>query len=77
MTVIEMAAPVAREALLRRLERRLNARGEVLRAARGVQARRRLGDWFVVAGGAVIRDHVDVEQLAREIGALQSWECIA
>jgi hypothetical protein len=37
-----------------------------------------LGAYFLVDldSGAIVRDHVDLETLARKVGALKPWEII-
>jgi hypothetical protein len=70
---------VSRTALIARVNRRLAQQGEVLR--RCPENRRdyhSLGDFFVVdiARNAVILKHVDLQKLAKRLGAIKASERI-
>ena len=64
------------DALVARINRRLVASGEVLRRCRNERDRANVGDWFALnlSRNSVSRKHVDVEDLAREVGALAEYE---
>ncbi len=68
--------PVTLRALLQRINRRLLDDGETVRAARGDQARKDLGDYYRLdfKRNAVVEKDVDVEQLGRKLGVLQPYE---
>ncbi len=65
--------PVTARALIQRINRKLTAEGQRLKAPRG---RPHGGDYFIVhvTRHAVTRTDVDLEALGRELGALQPWE---
>jgi len=65
--------------LIQRINHKLRARGEVLKKTRGTQAYLGYGDFYVIDMliGAVVRKHVDLEELGREVGALQPHEELA
>jgi hypothetical protein len=67
---------VTTHTLTQRINHKLRARGEVLKKTRGTQAYLDYGDFYVldVLIGAVVRKHVDLEELGRELGALQPHE---
>ena len=46
--------------------------------SRGNAERMKCGDWYVTdeERGAVVRHHVEVEALPREVGALRAWEVV-
>jgi hypothetical protein len=70
--------PVSETALIKRLNRKLHAYDEMLHKTRGGRARQDLGEFYIVnyrTNGAVAT-HVDIEELAREHGALQPWEAL-
>ena len=69
---------IDRQALLRRLNRRLSARGERVYRSRGSWAERQWGDWFVVnLRTRKISGGVEIERMARQLGALRDWERLA
>ena len=70
--------PITEKALYQRINRKLHSRGEVLKRARG-NVWLTLGEYFVVdvQSNAVVSHHVDIEDHAREIGALAAWECLS
>jgi hypothetical protein len=66
---------VTMRSVIQRINRKLAADGEVLRAARSARARFDHGDYFVVSERAGIHpSHVDPEEMARELGVLKTWE---
>jgi hypothetical protein len=68
--------PVTMRALLQRINRNLAGQNEVVKAARGEQARAELGSFYRVDldASAVNEKHVDPEKLARKLGVLHPWE---
>ena len=68
--------PVLRRAVITRINRSLKPEGQRLRAVRGERARRDLGDYYVqdFQRNLGLQTHVDVEDFARELGVLKSWE---
>jgi hypothetical protein len=72
-----MMAPVSRRALIQRINRKLRATNELLRAYRGDgRGRQNLGDLYVLdlRRNFAVRTHVDLEQIGRELGVLHAWE---
>jgi hypothetical protein len=72
-------APVSMKALVRRVNRRLVKQGQKLIKTRGERVRAELGDMYVIDTNtsALILFRVNVEVLARELGALQTWQKVA
>jgi hypothetical protein len=67
--------PLTPRALFQRLARRLAVDGRVLRKTRAASARDCVGDYFVIDGdGGIVMHHVNLQELARELGVLQSYE---
>jgi hypothetical protein len=64
--------PIDQRALMARLKRRLDEEGKFLRADR----RGRGASYMLIdkKKGAIIATGVDLEKLARGVGALESWE---
>jgi hypothetical protein len=74
----ESRRPVTRTALLARIRRRL-PKGQRLNKARTPKQLKELGEWYVLnypLPGAYCT-HVDLEQLARDIGVLEEGEVLA
>jgi hypothetical protein len=70
------STPVPMKALIRRVNRRLAKRGQKLITTRGERARAELGSYYLIdtdTSGLVLH-HVNVEVLARELGALEPWQ---
>jgi hypothetical protein len=67
--------PVSKRAVLARVNRRLRMNGELLKRSRGRYAAD-IGDYYVLDVGRnfIVRKHVDLESLAREIDALADYE---
>jgi hypothetical protein len=71
----QQKVPVTLRAVNQRINRRLAAENQVLKAMRGERARQTMGDYIVVDDRNRILHHdVDPEALARELGALADWE---
>jgi hypothetical protein len=66
--------PISTRALLQRINRRLAADGEVLKAARTAKVASSVGHYFVVRGNRIARERINPEALARELGLLADWE---
>jgi hypothetical protein len=67
--------PLARRALVQRINRALKPKGQMLKTARG-RAVASAGRYFVTdfRRGVVVGQRVDPEALARELGCLAAWE---
>jgi hypothetical protein len=70
--------PVSMRALIARINRKLKADDEKLCATRE-RWRGNLGDYFIVSltSNIITCRHVDVEELARDIGVLRACERLA
>lgn len=68
--------PVTLRAVIQRLNRRLKQDHEMIRAARGAQARQEFGDfyWLDYNRNVVLDKDVDVEALARKLEVLAPFE---
>lgn len=67
--------PVSRHGLLLRLRRVLRPKGEDVRQATPDQQRAlKLGRYYHVGPSGVLDKSVDLEKLARKVGALDPWE---
>jgi hypothetical protein len=69
-----IAVPVTVRALSQRINRLLAAKGQELKKTRGVPAVDALGSYYLLRGNSVFADHVDLEALGRELGALADHE---
>jgi len=85
MTVIQLRSrrrprSFSRQAVERRVARRLLADGLVLhKSAARSRWHPSLGDYFLTRAGDryVVTTHVDLDDLARDLGALSAYEAIA
>jgi hypothetical protein len=70
---------ITMDALIKRINRRLAAKGEQLRRARGQRERAKLGDYYVldVNRNFVTAQHVDPENVGRKMGALRKGETVS
>jgi hypothetical protein len=66
--------PVTVRALSQRINRLLTAKGQELKKTRGQPAVAALGSFYILRGNSVFSDHVDLEALGRETGALADYE---
>jgi hypothetical protein len=67
--------PVSKRAVVARVKRALLKDGMVLRHTRGAKAEAECGEWFITDDrGNREDDHVDLEALARKLGALAPFE---
>ena len=74
-----MKKQVTQKALMARLNRRLAFRGEILKkCAAGSTWHKSLGDYYLVnvKSENIVGFNKDLVRLAREEGALQTWEVI-
>lgn len=71
--------PVPERALIQRINRVLRKDGRVLKVTRGGQTRQEIGQYsvFDFDRNAIRTLHVDIEELARELGVLRSFERVA
>jgi hypothetical protein len=65
--------PVNRRALIARVDRALIKQGRELRIAR----RGGMSNFLVIDNDAIADNEVDLEALARKIGAMEPWERLA
>lgn len=74
-----MKVQVTKRAIVQRIRRSLAKEGNMLRTSRSEGVRQDLGEYYVVDTfrNRVIERDVDLERLARDIGALEPYECIA
>jgi hypothetical protein len=73
-------AVVSRSAVIKRINRRLEKDGELLRTSRGKQAEYEVGKYFVIDffnGNLLVDRDVDLEVLARGLGVLRDHEHVA
>jgi len=70
------AVPVSARALTQRLGRLLARDGKELKKTRGASAIDALGSYYMLRGNVVFSDHIDLEALGRETGALADYECL-
>jgi hypothetical protein len=71
----QILVPLTQRALYQRLARALARDGKRLKKTRAAPARSRVGDYFILNdNGGIVMHHVDLQQLAREIGVLQTYE---
>ena len=70
------AASVSTRALLQRINRALAKRDEVVKTTRGDRLRFDLGEYYCVDydRNLIVEDHIDLEDLGRELGVLKGWE---
>jgi hypothetical protein len=71
--------PVTARALVQRINRKLAAAGQRLKATRGARWRGDLGDYYTIDTNrnCVVAKGVDPAALGREIGVLRPWESVA
>jgi hypothetical protein len=68
--------PVTTRALIQRINRKLSSEMMQLKTTRGERWRNDLGDYYIidVNKNIVVRAHLDLEELSRELGCLSPWE---
>jgi hypothetical protein len=69
-------APVTAPALFKRINHALLKSGRQLRVTRTGRARVELGEFYVTDAQGVVASNVDIEALAREVGAMATWESL-
>lgn len=71
-----MNKQVTMDALIKRINRKLNKRNECLRVLRGDQVLNELGQYFITDIGAssVVAQHVDPVEIGRDLGVLKLSE---
>ena len=74
----QMKVAVSMRAVIQRLNRKLHADDEMVRASRGARALQELGEFYVVDTriNGVRCSNVDPEDMARELGVLKAWEAV-
>jgi hypothetical protein len=72
----EAGIPVTERALIQRINRVLRRDGRILKATRGEHSLREVGQYYILGfdRNAVRTLHVDIQELARELGVLRSFE---
>jgi len=73
--ILRSEAPVSPGSLFQRVNRALKAKQKSLRVARD-RWRSDLGTYYIVDfnQNTIVKTHVDLEVLARELGVLHAWE---
>lgn len=68
--------PVTTRALIQRINRKLSSEMMQLKTTRGERWRNDLGDYYIidVNKNIVVRAHLDLEELSKELGCLSPWE---
>jgi hypothetical protein len=67
---------IDRQAVLRRVNRRLRERGQQMFRSRSERAAREVGDWYIIdfKKSSVTGSGLQLEECARQLGALRAWE---
>jgi hypothetical protein len=68
-----MKVPVSERALIQRIRRALQAKGEDLRIARDHQVKM-LGKYYIVSERGVVAKNVSLVRVAEQLDLLQPWE---
>lgn len=70
---------VTQSAVISRINRKLAHEGEALKKSRSMRMYLEVGDFYIlnINGNYIVRHHMDVEDLARELGVLYPFEEIA
>jgi hypothetical protein len=69
--------PITERTVRLRLRTALQAQGKHLRgASRQKQSRLGLGRYYVIDANGLVEPDVDLEELARSLGVMQSWETL-
>jgi hypothetical protein len=69
-----MKVPVTERAVVGRLRRLLRPKGQDVRIADDRKQESGLGRYYLVGNQGLIDQDVDLEKLARSLGALRPWE---
>jgi len=77
-TAMARKASVSMRAIIQRVNRKLIADDEVLKASRTELMRSDCGDYYIVdwRRNSICKTHVDPKALARELGVLHRWEAV-
>ena len=72
----QRTVPVTARAMTQRINRRLIAEDEQLKATRGERQRDEVGDLYVLSTfhNLIVRTRVDVGALAMEMGVIRAWD---
>jgi hypothetical protein len=72
----KVGIPVTERALIQRINRVLRKDGRILKVTRGERALREVGQYYLLGfdRNTVTTLHVDIEELAHELGVLRSFE---
>jgi hypothetical protein len=75
----KLKVSITYRALIQRINRKLAADDEQLKATRGDRWRSDLGDYYIVNVNRnnLVAQHVDPVELGRELGVLRPWEEVA
>ena len=78
MSKKQTKVPVSLRAVIQRVQRKLEAKGEMLKGARDGAAMADLGKFYTidVKRNCIVHRDIDIEQFAREVGALKAWEVV-
>ena len=70
--------PVTMRALVQRINRKLAAKSEILKKARGEKAKVEAGDYYVINSdrNILMLKRVDPEALGRKLEVLRPWESV-
>ncbi len=69
---------VVERALVARVNRQLGKKGEALRKCRSDSRwHNDLGSFYLVGGGMILAQHIDLAALAREMKVMEPWEVLA
>lgn len=73
---VQQKVIVSTRALIARINRKLHPDDRILKATRGARAEFDLGRFFVLDWriSNIVEHHVDLEDLAKELGVLRPWE---
>jgi hypothetical protein len=73
-----MKDSVSEKALVRRLRRFLQPKGEYLRTATSKRQKRwGLGRYYLLGAKGVLDKDIDIQKLARDLKILRSWESLS
>jgi hypothetical protein len=74
----KMKIPVSERALIARINRKLTHDGERLCQSRSAQTSASVGEYFIldVMRNFISHQNVELENLAKELGVLQPYECL-
>lgn len=75
-SMTEQVLTVTERALVQRINRKLKAKGEILKRTRGERAVLEVGDYWVLDmyRNTVVLKQVNIEALGRKLEVIQPWE---